>query len=318
VSIWRIWIAGQVDASLVAALLIVIAVLGRHRLTPFVRSTLLIVAMIRLALPPFFRSPWSEAAADLPLVDDVRFVVAWGLHDDRTFYAFAVMSAISVALLVRLAWHAASTRRHLLSVSTMAPDWLQSRASVLATANVEVRLSNDIAGPLAAGVRRKLIVLPASIIHLDPDAIDAVLAHELGHHEKNDLVWITAARALVAIAWFNPLAHVAAKSMLSAREDGSDDWALARTSADRFGYAQALLASARSVVHQHRLLAAGAHPMGPRLRRLLDQSSARDRRLGWSALLIVIIIMAAALPGAHAVRNDSAEDNERVVIVIRK
>lgn len=319
-SIWRMWMAGQVDASLTAAALIAIAMLGRRRLAPFVRSTLLIVALFRLALPPFVQSPWSELAADLPLVDDARYLITSGLHGDRMAVVMAIAAAISLALLGRLAWQVMSTRRHLLVTSAIAPDWLQARARSLAgrSVDVDIRVSHELDGPLAAGIRRRLIVLPSSIVQLDRAALDAVIAHELGHHERRDLIWVVTARALAAIAWFNPLAHLAARAIVSAREDGSDDWALSRTAADPFGYAHALLMSARNLVHRDGLLAAGAHPLAGRLRRLLDHSTAHDRRPGWAGALIVIAITAAGLPGAHAVQIDSESDAERVVIVIRK
>jgi len=310
---------GQVEASMTAAVLIAAAVFGRHRLPPFIRSTLLGTALVRLVLPPFLQSPWSEGAADLPLVDDGRSLIAITLQDDRMFVAAGVTVAISLVMLVRLAWQVLATQRRLVSMSDPAPEWLQTRARSLASPAlvVDVRVSDTIGGPMAAGLGRRLILLPRAILALPPDSLDAVLAHELGHHERRDLLWIVAARLVTALAWFNPLAHVAATAIVSAREDGSDDWALARTSADRFDYARALLLVARRA-QQGDWVAVGAHPMGRRLRRLLDGSCARDRHLGWLPALTAILIGAAALPGAHPVRASHPTDAERVVIVIRK
>lgn len=50
---------GQLDASIVAGVLLLIAILARHRLPPRVRSLLLLIALVRLVLPPWIRSPWS-------------------------------------------------------------------------------------------------------------------------------------------------------------------------------------------------------------------------------------------------------------------
>ena len=94
------------------------------------------------------------------------------------------------------------------------------------TTAVEVRLSRSGDGPLAVGLRRKLIILPESVLSLDSAAIEAVVAHEIAHHERRDLVWIALASALKAVAWFNPLAHLIARALVAAREDGTDDWAV--------------------------------------------------------------------------------------------
>ena len=64
------------------------------------------------------------------------------------------------------------------------------------------------------------------------------------------------------------------------------------------------------------LATAGAHPMGLRLRRLLDGGSVTGDRLGWIGIVIVVIAAAAALPGAHM--PSAGQGDERVVIVIRR
>jgi beta-lactamase regulating signal transducer with metallopeptidase domain len=124
---------------------------------------------------------------------------------------------------------------------------------------------------------------------------------------------------LQAIAWFNPLAHVIARAISSAREDGSDDWALRRTATDPFAYAHALLKSARLVATEPGgVLAVGAHPMSSRLRRLLDANTARDQRPGVIGFALILIALALALPGAHSPDLAADDDGERVVIVIRR
>jgi beta-lactamase regulating signal transducer with metallopeptidase domain len=166
------------------------------------------------------------------------------------------------------------------------------------------------------GLRRKLIILPESVLRLDEAAIDAVLAHEIAHHERRDLVWIALASALKAIAWFNPLAHLVARALIAAREDGTDDRAVSRTSNDPFAYAQALLQSARMVATPQPSGSAGAHPMGRRLQRLLDGDAAREERLGVLGFIVILLAATAALPGAHM---PSPSDREhRIVVVINE
>jgi beta-lactamase regulating signal transducer with metallopeptidase domain len=311
VTVWRHWIAGQLDASLVAGVLLLVVIAARHRLSPRIRSFLLLIAIVRLALPPWLRSPWSEAVVDVPPIDEARTMIAWGLQWDVAMYAAAFATAVSVFLLARIAWTFATAERR----------WLASTEPLSVpldtTMDIQVRLSRCGEGPLAVGLRRKLIILPESVLRLDPAAIEAVLAHEIAHHERRDLVWIAIASSLKAIAWFNPLAHLLERALIAAREDGTDDWAVSRTTNDPFAYAQALLQSARIVATPQPLGAAGAHPMGRRVRRLLDGHATREGRLGVLGFVIISLAATAALPGAH-MPSPSNGDDERVVIVVKE
>jgi beta-lactamase regulating signal transducer with metallopeptidase domain len=320
-TIWRHWMVGQLDASIVAAALLAIALLARHRLSPRVRSFLLLIALVRLVLPPWIRSPWSEAVVDVPPIDEARTMLAWGLQWDVAMYVAAVTTAVSVFLLARIAWTFATAERRWMGATDPAPEWLQSlsiRLKPATTGSVEIRLGDEELGPMALGLRRKLIVLPRSILELDREALKAVLAHEMAHHERRDLIWIALANALTAVAWFNPLAHLMARALIAAREDGTDDWAVSRTSNDPFAYAQALLQSARMVASPQPLGAAGAHPMGARLQRLLDSQATREGKLGVLGIVIILLAATAAIPGAHMPSPSGDDDAERVVIVIRR
>lgn len=310
-TIWRMWIVGQLEATLAASLLLAVAVLFRHRIAPGIRSAMLLIALIRLALPPWLRSPWSEAAADAPLIDDARLLVAGALQSDVAMLVAAVTTLVSIVLLARLAWAIVVTPSRLYRETTTVD--LDADA---AGARVDLRVSAGNGGPMAVGLRRKLIIIPRSMLALDRAALDAAIAHEKAHHERGDLWWIAAASTLTAIAWFNPLAHVVARALVASREDGADDWAVARTSNDPFSYAQALLQSARLVSVPQPAAAAAAHPMGGRLRRLLDARARRDTRLGIAAVIAIVMTAAVALPGAHM---PSLSDGViRKVIVIRR
>jgi beta-lactamase regulating signal transducer with metallopeptidase domain len=317
-STWQHWIVGQVDASIVAGVLLMVAVAARHRLSPTIRSVLLAAALLRLALPPWMNSPWSEALVDLPLLDDSRFATAELIRSDAALLLFAVWAAGAACFLGRLGWQAWQARRHWMEVTIDAPSHVRERARLIAGARLpEIRISIDDAGPMAVGLRQPMIVLPASIVDLPDTALDAVLAHEIAHHARRDLAWIAAASVMSAIVWFNPLAHVIARELRSAREDGSDDWAVMRTSLEPYTYAHALLRSARLVAEYDSPIAAGAHPMGTRLRRLLDGSTRRDDRPGPVALTAVLVILALAIPGAHMPDPDDRDDQRVVVVVIK-
>lgn len=311
------WMVGQIDASIVAAILLAIAVACRHRLSPHVRSALLLIALVRLALPPWLRSPWSEALVDLPPIDDTRMLAVEWLSP-LTPVLFTATMAISLGLLMRLAWHARAMSRRLQSLAP-APARLRQRVHQLAGhRHIDVRVSPTEA-PFASGVFRKVIVLPAPLAEgLDPVALDAVLAHEVAHHERRDLWWLMAAALLTSVAWFNPLAHLVWRALVAAREDGSDDWAVTRTARDPFTYAHALLQSASLIAAPQPLGTAGAHPMGRRLQRLLDGRADRTSRLTLAGAALVLLAAACALPGAHMPALDDPAGRDDAVIVIQR
>jgi beta-lactamase regulating signal transducer with metallopeptidase domain len=307
-TLWRHWIVGQLDASLVAAVLLALAVLLRHRLAPRVRSAILLIALIRLVLPPWLRSPWSEALVDVPPLDEGRSMIAIAVQWDPVMHVAAFTSIVAVFLLVRTVWVFTTAERRWISRTQPAP--------LPPLPGVHVRVSRNGEGPLAVGLRKKLVVLPETALHLDAGALDAVLAHELAHHHRRDLWWIAGAEVLKAIAWFNPLAHMIARALVASREDGSDDLAISMTSKDPFAYAGALLKTARVVSELRPMGVAGAHPMGARMRRLLDGSATREGHLGLFGLMLIMACAAAAIPGAHMPEADSG--GERRVVVIHR
>lgn len=315
---WQHWLVGQIDASIAAGAVLIVAALLRRQLSPRVRSALLLIALVRLALPPWLRSPWSEALVDLPPIDDTRMLAVEWLSGDVTFALFAFTTAITCVLLARLAYQSGVLAAHVRHLEK-APAELMDTVNRLAPGlSIDVRIADAADGPFATGLFRKVIVLPATLIdRLDSQGLEAVLAHEVAHHARRDLFWITAAATLKAIVWFNPLAPLIARALVATREDGSDDWAVTHTSRDPFAYAQALLQSARMIAHPHPL-AAGAHPMGKRLKRLLDGRANRTGRIGVAGLVVIASAAALCLPGAHMPALEASARQDDSVIVIKR
>lgn len=60
---------------------------------------------------------------------------------------------------------------------------------------------------------------------LDPEEMEAVLAHELAHHRQGDHWQILIARTCRDLLFFNPLAHYIFNQLCQAREEAADDLA---------------------------------------------------------------------------------------------
>jgi beta-lactamase regulating signal transducer with metallopeptidase domain/predicted nucleic acid-binding Zn-ribbon protein len=107
-------------------------------------------------------------------------------------------------------------------------------------------VSPAVGTPMAGGVWRPTIFLPAAARDWSAERRDVVLAHELAHLAGHDPLRHVAARLAVALYWFHPLAWIAARQAAAAREQACDEAVLAlgtRPSA----YARVLLELAESL-----------------------------------------------------------------------
>ncbi|KWV93126.1 M56 family metallopeptidase [Erythrobacter sp. YT30] len=78
-------------------------------------------------------------------------------------------------------------------------------------------------GPLAFGVRNKVIALPQGFMaQPDRKARDLALAHELAHHRGHDLAINMAVQPLFAMHWFNPLGRYGWLAMRRDQEAACD------------------------------------------------------------------------------------------------
>ena len=168
-------------------------------------------------------------------------------------------------------------------------------------------VSPSVRTPMASGLWRAVVFLPASAAAWSAERRDIVLAHELAHLAGRDPLRHFAARLAVALYWFHPLAVLAAGESSIAREQACDETVLAlgtRPSA----YAQVLLDLAESL--QGPLPAVAALPMVERSlleRRVMAilnheiRSSARGRAIVPAiALALVTVIVAASQPLVRA------------------
>ena len=95
------------------------------------------------------------------------------------------------------------------------------------TRKVRLTVSEALASPVALGAGE--ICLPArALSELDPIRMESILAHELAHLVRRDPMWLTIARVLEAVFFFQPLNVLARRRMQEAAEFASDAWASAR------------------------------------------------------------------------------------------
>jgi len=92
---------------------------------------------------------------------------------------------------------------------------------------VGLTVSEGLASPVALGASE--ICLPErALSELDPIRMESILAHELAHLVRRDPMWLTIARVIEAVFFFQPLNVLARRRMQEAAEFASDAWASAR------------------------------------------------------------------------------------------
>jgi beta-lactamase regulating signal transducer with metallopeptidase domain len=109
------------------------------------------------------------------------------------------------------------------------------------TRQVSLYISHHIQGPLAIGMVRSLVILPASaLLALSPEQLEAVLAHELAHVRRADYLWNLIQTMVETLLFFHPAVWWIGRRLREQRELCCDDVAV-ESCADPLVYATALL-----------------------------------------------------------------------------
>ncbi len=123
---------------------------------------------------------------------------------------------------------------------------LPELCEAVGTGRVRVLAGERVLAPMAAGIFRHVILLPASARDWTADQLRLVLAHELFHHRRRDPLTQALAQLVCAFYWPHPLAWLAAARLRREREQACDD-AVLRLGARASEYAQVLVDLARSL-----------------------------------------------------------------------
>ena len=109
------------------------------------------------------------------------------------------------------------------------------------TRQVSLRIAEHIQGPLAIGIVRSVIILPAAaLMALSPEQLEAVLAHELAHVRRADYLWNLIQTMVETLLFFHPAVWWLGRRLRQQRELCCDDVAV-QSCADPLVYATALL-----------------------------------------------------------------------------
>ena len=182
-------------------------------------------------------------------------------------------------------------------------------------AGIETLVSGMVDGPLAVGLLRPRIVLPADFdSRYTPDERRHALRHEITHHRRGDIWWNLAATLVLALNWFNPIAWIAHSAFRADQELACDAAVAASASAsERSDYARALVKSAS----RPGLIAAcalnSASQLKRRLRMMRGHRVSQLRRAGGSVALSAVAFAGFAVGGPAA--TEAVQEAPRLVEV---
>jgi len=182
------------------------------------------------------------------------------------------------------------------------------RAALGVTARVALRISTQVAAPVAVGLLWPTVVLPASLLSGIPTAhVRALLAHELAHIRRYDYLVNFLQLLAEAAFYFNPALWWISRQIRIEREACCDALA-ARHAGSAIDYAVALVAVARQVgtAPTLALAADGGDPAGvpERARRILLSTYRPALHCRWyslaAGLAIVLALGGGLYTGTHA------------------
>jgi beta-lactamase regulating signal transducer with metallopeptidase domain len=164
---------------------------------------------------------------------------------------------------------------------------------------IMLRISNDIAGPIALGAFRALVLLPFSALTaLNAEELEVVLAHELAHIRRADYLWNMLQMVIETLFFFHPAVWWIGRCVREQRELCCDDIAL-QVCASPVVYATALLRleEQRSSRLQMAMALDGSSKVGLRARiaRILGDTNTPPPRQDLAPLSLVGLAAALVL-----------------------
>jgi bla regulator protein blaR1 len=146
-------------------------------------------------------------------------------------------------------------------------------AITAARMRVEVRLSDEVSGPMLVGLRRPCVLLPRSLPQSLPEPLLlGILHHELAHVRRRDLWASLLQRLCLALYWWSPALRLLGARLDMARELACDA-AAARQMGSGRRYADALVAALETLAARRGADVLGTAMLGARhgVRQRIDQ-----------------------------------------------
>jgi beta-lactamase regulating signal transducer with metallopeptidase domain len=167
----------------------------------------------------------------------------------------------------------------------------------------DIRESRMVVAPVTVGVLVPTILLPVTWRHWSREKLRAVLAHEVAHIRRRDLLIAFIAHLNSCLLWFHPLSWWLERTLAATAEQASDDIALSVVGA-RATYVEILLDMAREVSQGRGRISwlgvgiDGSGSLNQRINRVLSAEVVREMSTVRTAVLALSCISAILLGAA--------------------
>ena len=244
--------AWAIDAMIASALLMatVLAVRGpvRRLFGPRIGYALWALPLLRLVMPPLPSSWHAATATPIGRVGETLVLVVGTAAPVGHSVIAGRLAGIGPALAALwLVGAAAFLLHHILRHRRFCVRVLAGASTVEIVAGIRVVTSAAAGGPLAFGLWRRYIAFPIDVDNRYDAAERALaLAHEIGHHQRGDLLANWVALAVLALHWFDPMAWYAFRAFRADQELANDAGVLTgRSVHERHTYACAIVKAAQ-------------------------------------------------------------------------
>jgi beta-lactamase regulating signal transducer with metallopeptidase domain len=240
-------------------------------------------------------SPSRELGELLPTI-----VLVWGLG----------VTVLSVRLTGGL-WVVERLRR--LWSRPAPPEWqakLDSlRSSLGISRQIRLMVSERVKVPIAMGVFRVVVIVPASLLMRFPsDQVECLLLHELAHVRRHDYLVNLIQSCIETLLFYHPVVWWVSHTLRAEREHCCDEIVIRSTGNSRL-YARALtqLEHQLNQIPQLSMSARGGHLMN-RVARILSTKQAQRRSTAvWPSLILLTALAIGLGETVHAQSSDPAK-----------
>ncbi len=291
-------LSGWAVEALIASTILMVAVLlvrtpVRRLFGPQVAYALWALPALRLVLPPMPQG-WREIATPISRAGET--IAVYVIEPAGTAAVASVPQYPSLGLVAGAFWGAGAAVFlvwHFIQHSRFCARMLGTAERLDDQQGVRVIASPAAPGPLAFGVVRRYVAFPRDFDdRYDADERALALAHEIGHHQRGDLIANWVALVVLALHWFNPVAWHAFRRFRADQELANDARVLAgRSAVDRHIYACAIVKAAHggavsAACHLHTIT-----DLKGRLRMLTTSRTSR-RRLAVGIVSVGLLVTA--------------------------
>ncbi len=268
-------------------------------------------------LPKHIESPASEAVPGLPVIVPSDDPIRHSVSPAASLFAGWAIGALSLAGYIGVKW--VRFQRRVKRTRVTIPRWLSDRVARLSS-HLGLRrvsrivLSSDAIGPLSMGIWRPTIVLPAALVDDSHHAaLEPILAHELLHLRRGDVIVGHLQLVAQTVWWFHPMVWWANREARRERERCCDEAVLTQLDCKPNDYAQAMI----DVLDvKHRFSRSALLPVATasdvndrRLRHIMHPAARFHRHTPRWCWLVVVIAAALCLPGAGLMQDAQNSDD---------